>query len=94
MVWAWLVDIATSDTVLIPAARYAFDQLDTDKSGEISAKEVHLTLEYLASYVSITLSPSEEMIQLAISVCDKDHSGKLSFDEFMDFVRKLAREVQ
>lgn len=94
MVWSWLVDMALSDTVLLPAARYAFDSLDTDKSGEISAGEIHKTLEYLASYISLSLTPTEEMIQVACKVCDKDKSGKISFDEFVEFIRKLAKEVQ
>ena len=93
MVWGWLVSMATSDVVLRPAARYAFDKLDVDQSGEISAGEIHKTLEYLASYVNITLTPTEEQIQLAITICDKDKSGKISFEEFIEFVKRLAGAV-
>ncbi len=94
MVWGWLVSMATSDTVLCPAAKFAFNQLDTDGSGEISAGEVHKTLEYLASYVNVSLTPTEEQIQIAIKVCDKDANGKINLEEFIEFVRKLAGTVQ
>ena len=88
--WGWLQSMATNDMVLRPAARYAFDKVDVDKSGEISTIELQKTLEYLMSYVDMGFKPTDEQMQYAISLCDKDQSGGINFEEFVGLLHTLA----
>ncbi len=88
--WGWLTTLATNDVVLRPAARYAFDRVDVDKNGEISPKELQLTLEYLSTYVNIGFQPTEEQMQCAVALCDKDQSGGINYEEFVDFLHTLS----
>ena len=68
--------------------RAAFDEVDTDKSGEIERAEFAVALENLAKDLDME-APTEERIDEVLATLDTDKSGALSFAEFKEFVRQI-----
>ncbi len=67
--------------------RAAFDLFDADGSGEISVSELRLVLKSLGK------SATDQELARLIKEHDKDHSGKMEFDEFVDFVRSELSDL-
>ena len=64
----------------------AFDLFDTDGSGSIDAKELKVAMRELG------FEPKKEEIKKMISEADKEGTGKVSFQDFMDLmVEKMAQ---
>ena len=64
----------------------AFDLFDTDGSGSIDAKELKVAMRALG------FEPKKEEIKKMISEADKEGTGKVSFQDFMDLmVEKMAQ---
>ena len=59
-----------------------FDQIDTDKSGEIEASELKALLKELG------VDASDEDVKAFIAECDNDGNQKISKAEFTSFVMK------
>ncbi|KAE9365748.1 EF-hand, partial [Stipitochalara longipes BDJ] len=57
-------------------ARRLFEKLDADSSGGVSLEELKLCIQGMDDLV--TGAEIEEMLK----VCDSDHNGELSFEEF------------
>jgi calmodulin len=54
-----------------------FDQMDEDKSGQLSTSEVEKFMGALG------FTPLKSMVREALEIVDKDKSGQLSFEEFI-----------
>ena len=64
----------------------AFDLFDTDGSGSIDAKELKVAMRALG------FEPKKEEIKKMITEADKEGTGKVSFQDFMDLmVEKMAQ---
>ena len=64
------------NTSLEVRARRLFERFDADSSGGISLNELKLCIRGMDDLV--TGAEIEEMLK----VCDSDHNGELSFEEF------------
>ena len=64
---------------LVPSYRW-FDFIDTDKSGEISAEELQDPL------IAIGVAKDRDAVRALIAKVDKDGSGEIGFQEFVDVV--------
>lgn len=78
------VDLATVPPENLERFRAVFTQVDTDGNGTIDISE----LKILFSLLGITCS-DEELSHL-IKIVDVDHSGSLSFEEFVTLICLLA----
>lgn len=58
----------------------AFDLFDTDKSGQIDAKELKIAMRALG------FEPSKEEIRQMIADADKDGSGMIEYPEFLELM--------
>ncbi len=85
--WNFLSNIDNYEWVI----RQAFNQVDTDGSGEISAVEIENAISYINSYYDTGFHPTLDQIEIGVQFCDVDKSGKISFPEFMDLLRKLSK---
>jgi len=68
----------TEDEVL--EIKEAFDLFDSDKSGEIDTEELKQALKNLG------IDAKNQTLQNMMSDLDKDNSGKIDFDEFIDMM--------
>ena len=66
------------------SAREAFDQMDTDKSGELDFDEI------MAAVKAMGQDPSEEKIHQYIKDHDADGNGRLDFAEFEGLAAQVA----
>ena len=77
-------------------ARIAFDNVDTDKSGEIDENELKSVMRQIAGNMG-TEPPSSEDVEEVMEYLDTDHSGKIDFSEFKvlikDVLTNLSKEV-
>jgi len=85
--WNFLTNIDNFQWVI----EKAFNQVDVDGSGEISAEEIENAISYINSYYDTGFHPTLDQIKIGVEFCDVDKSGKISFPEFMDLLRKLSR---
>jgi len=68
----------------ITECREVFDLFDKDKDGSITTKELGDVMRALGA------NPTNTELQEMIAEVDKDNSGKIEFNEFLDlFVRKM-----
>ena len=68
----------------ITECREVFDLFDKDKDGSITTKELGDVMRALGA------NPTNTELQEMISEVDKDNSGKIEFNEFLDlFARKM-----
>jgi centrin-1 len=68
----------TEDEVL--EIKEAFDLFDSDKSGEIDTEELKQALKNLG------IDAKNQTLQNMMADLDKDNSGKIDFDEFIDMM--------
>ena len=68
----------------ITECREVFDLFDKDKDGSITTKELGDVMRALGA------NPTNTELQEMIAEVDKDNSGKIEFNEFLDlFARKM-----
>ncbi len=72
-------DILNDEVKFNEISRAAFDSVDTDKSGEIDAKELGRIMNQLAKETK-TAPPSTEEVAEVLEALDEDKSGKISYD--------------
>ncbi|RHY23293.1 hypothetical protein DYB32_009248 [Aphanomyces invadans] len=84
-------------TALFMQMKEAFRVADTDCSGEIDANEVRHMLEIVfAQSGAVKVDAIDSYVHDFMEIVDKDRSGKVSFEEFMDALEhglKLEVEV-
>src|SRR4051812_42467031 len=68
----------TEDEVM--EIKEAFDLFDNDKSGEIDTEELKQALKNLG------IDAKNQTLQNMMQDLDKDNSGKIDFDEFIDMM--------
>jgi Ca2+-binding EF-hand superfamily protein len=85
--WDFLSNVDNYEWVV----RKAFNTVDTNGSGEISSEEILNTINYVNSYYDTGVRPTEEQLKIGITYCDVDKNGKISFNEFMELLRKLSK---
>ncbi|OHT05581.1 hypothetical protein TRFO_26657 [Tritrichomonas foetus] len=66
----------------IESLREVFEKIDKDGSGELDSNELSIFLE---NHFPLP----KKMIPIAFRVCDKDNSGTIGFDEFLNFFNIL-----
>merc|ERR1719201_2761376 len=62
-----------------------FDSIDVDGSGSMNTRELFIAVKRLGYY------PTDESVEEAIQLYDKDHSGEISFDELAQLMVHLRR---
>jgi Ca2+-binding EF-hand superfamily protein len=62
--------------------KIAFDQFDTDGSGDIDTSELKLVMEQVGQH------PSPEEVKELVAEYDTDGNGELSFEEFLEMMAK------
>ena len=65
--------------------REAFNFFDDDKSGQISESELSNVMQKLG------YSLNQAQIQTIMNHIDTDHSGSISFEEFLTFIEKAQK---
>lgn len=65
-------------------AKAHFDQFDADGSGELSMEELKTCIQNMDDLVIIA------EIEEILGLCDTDHSGSVSFDEFRAMMPTLS----
>jgi Ca2+-binding EF-hand superfamily protein len=61
-----------------------FSQLDSDKSGQIDIEELEVP------FISLNLCNSREQVRQAMTAIDKDNSGTIEFDEFLNLIKDAS----
>jgi Ca2+-binding EF-hand superfamily protein len=85
-------DILNDETKFNQVAQMAFDAVDVDKSGQIDSTELHTALTEMAKDLGFD-APSADEVKAVLGELDSDNSGKLSFDEFKTFIRKVLESL-
>lgn len=85
--------ILNDDEQLKAVAKQAFDAVDTDGSGSISASELHAALNGFAAETGVQ-GPNEEQTLQVLKAVDKDESGALSLDEFCELIKAVLNEIK
>mmetsp|Transcript_91681 Transcript_91681/g.245611 ORF Transcript_91681/g.245611 Transcript_91681/m.245611 type:complete len:157 (-) Transcript_91681:85-555(-) len=70
------------DTDSVEEMREAFMVFDRDKSGSVTASELKHVMNNLGEQVS------DEEVENMIAEADADGDGELSFDDFLQFIKK------
>eukprot|EP01016_Furgasonia_blochmanni_P051126 TRINITY_DN7_c0_g2_i3.p1 TRINITY_DN7_c0_g2~~TRINITY_DN7_c0_g2_i3.p1 ORF type:complete len:176 (-),score=49.56 TRINITY_DN7_c0_g2_i3:3-530(-) len=73
-------------------AKQAFDQIDTDKSGNISKSELQLLMNNIAKSAGIA-APTPKEVDEAMKALDTNNDGTVSFDEFIVLVREVLKAM-
>lgn len=68
--------------------RAAFDEFDTDKSGDISVDEIVLAMAKVGTTVSL------EQAEKLVAAGDQDGDGNIDFDEFVVMMKDLDQTTQ
>ncbi len=85
-------EILESEKKFTSLCKKAFDEIDTDCSGNISRAELRIAVKYLAIEASIEV-PSDELFESAFDMLDTDKNGEISYCEFSAGVRLLLNAM-
>lgn len=75
-----------ADLAFVTACRRAFDAIDADRGGSISAAELREALERLSVRNLAGEEPSAVDVQAMLSVADTDENGTVDFPEFVAII--------
>ena len=81
-------DALNQKDVFLKIAKAAFDDVDTDGSGEIDSKELGKVMIKIANQMG-TIPPSKEDIKEMFDNIDTDHSGEIDFNEFQVLIKSI-----
>ncbi|KAL4444806.1 hypothetical protein ABPG74_016014 [Tetrahymena malaccensis] len=70
----------------LDAARKFFAQFDTDRSGYLEENEIYALIAFTYKDLGIDKKPTAEEVQKYIQSADTNNDGKISIQEFEDFV--------
>lgn len=85
-------DILSNQKKFNEVSRVAFDSVDTDKSGQLSYKELEKVMIQIATDMGADL-PTKEDVDQVLQHLDTDHSGLLSFEEFKVLIRDVLEAM-
>ena len=74
--------------IFLKISKAAFDDVDTDKSGEIDTSELSKVMIKIAKEMG-TIPPSKEDIQEIFDNIDTNHSGEIDFNEFQTLIKNV-----
>lgn len=87
-----VTDILNDEAKFNDISRAAFDSVDTDRSGEIDAKELGKIMNQLAKETN-TEAPSTDEVAEVLEALDEDKSGKISYEEFKVLIREVLQNM-
>ncbi|KAL4493640.1 hypothetical protein ABPG72_004133 [Tetrahymena utriculariae] len=70
----------------LDAARKFFAEFDTDRSGYLEENEIYALIAFTYKDLGIDKKPTAEEVQKYIQAADTNNDGKISIQEFEDFV--------
>ena len=78
---------------LTALARTAFNEVDTDRSGEIDEGELKTVMGMMSKSMG-TPKPSNRQVEMLYKELDTDGNGMVDFEEFMVLIRKSLEAVR
>ena len=78
--------------IFLKIAKAAFDDIDTDRSGEIDSNELGKVMVKIANQMGV-MPPSKEDIQEMFDNIDTDHSGEIDFNEFKVLIKNILTGI-
>jgi Ca2+-binding EF-hand superfamily protein len=69
-------------------AQIGFDSTDTNKNGIIEVSELENAMGDIAAALGIP-APSKQEVSNVVKALDSNHDGKVDFNEFKVFVRRV-----
>ena len=85
-------DILQKKEKFLKIAKAAFDNVDTDRSGEIDSDELGKIMSQISKQMG-TMPPSREDIKEIFDNIDTDHSGEIDFDEFQVLIKNVLTSM-
>ena len=85
-------EIVKDEKLIKKIAKRAFDHVDIDNNGKIDEKE----LKNILAQISIEMGaepPTEEDVKEVLQYSDKDISGGIEFEEFIDIIKDVLRSL-
>lgn len=76
-------DLLSDPAKFEEVAKAAFKNIDQDGNGEIDKHELKAALSHL----------SDKELTKIIAELDKDHSGKISYSEFKENIKKIIEDL-
>ena len=81
-------DILKKNDKFLKIAKAAFDNVDTDGSGEIDSDEFGKIMNKISNQMGTT-PPLREDIKEMFDSIDTDHSGEIDFNEFQVLIKNV-----
>ena len=85
-------EIVKDEKLIKKIAKRAFDHVDIDNNGKIDEKE----LKNILAQISIEMGaepPTEEDVKEVLQYSDKDISGGIELEEFIDIIKDVLRSL-
>ena len=85
-------EIVKDENLIKKIAKRAFDHVDIDNNGKIDEKE----LKNILAQISIEMGaepPTEEDVKEVLQYSDKDISGGIELEEFIDIIKDVLRSL-
>ena len=76
----------------LKVSKAAFDDVDTDGSGEIDSNELGKVMIKIAKEMGTT-PPTKEEIKEMFDNIDTDHSGEIDFKEFQSLIKSILTSM-
>lgn len=87
-----LVALLQNEDRLRAVAKTAFDQVDADHSGFIDRSELETVMNRVAKNLHMT-TPTAAEIDTLMREIDTNADGQVSFNEYVELVRRILRKV-
>lgn len=84
--------LLNDDKALQKAARPAFNEIDSDRSGYIEEAELYQAMQKTARAIGAKAPSKDQVKQITIEI-DKNQDGRVSFDEFVELLKRMLREL-
>ena len=85
-------DALNKKDIFLKISKAAFDDVDTDGSGEIDSDELEKVMIKIAKEMG-TIPPSKEDIKEMFDGIDTDHSGEIDFKEFQNLIKSILTSM-
>ena len=85
-------DALNKKDIFLKISKAAFDDIDTDGSGEIDLDEFGKIMIKIANHLG-TIPPSKEDIKEMFDNIDTDHSGEIDFNEFQVLIKTILTGI-